>query len=141
MIRVFALLLFITAANAQEFPSKPVRILVPWPPSGNVDITARTVAPAFGEALGQQVVVENRAGGDGAARAEQQGVAVGGRLGHRGAADGTGGAGAVLDHHLLAERFAERRSDGARGDVDVAARRPGHDDAHRLGRKVLRIRR
>ena len=66
MIRVFALLLFITAANAQEFPSKPVRILVPWPPSGNVDITARTVAPAFGEALGQQVVVENRAGAAGA---------------------------------------------------------------------------
>jgi predicted NBD/HSP70 family sugar kinase len=35
---------------AQEFPNRPVRIVVPWPPSGNVDITARTVAPAFGEA-------------------------------------------------------------------------------------------
>ncbi|HEU5177591.1 MAG TPA: tripartite tricarboxylate transporter substrate binding protein [Burkholderiales bacterium] len=66
MIRILALLLFITAANAQEFPSKPVRILVPWPPSGNVDITARTVAPALGEALGQQVIVENRAGAAGA---------------------------------------------------------------------------
>ena len=66
MIRILALLLFITAANAQEFPSKPVRILVPWPPSGNVDITARTLAPAFGEALGQQVIVENRAGAAGA---------------------------------------------------------------------------
>ena len=65
MIRVFALLLFITAANAQEFPSKPVRILVPWPPSGNVDITARTVAPALGEALGQPVIVDNRAGAAG----------------------------------------------------------------------------
>jgi tripartite-type tricarboxylate transporter receptor subunit TctC len=43
-----------------------VRIIVPWPPSGNVDITARTVAPAFGEALGQSAIVENRAGAAGA---------------------------------------------------------------------------
>jgi tripartite-type tricarboxylate transporter receptor subunit TctC len=61
-----ALVAFALAANAQEFPSKPVRIIVPWPPSGNVDITARTVAPALGEALGQSVVVENRAGAAGA---------------------------------------------------------------------------
>ena len=57
--------LLVTGAHAQEFPSKPVRIVVPWPPAGNVDITARTVAPALGEALGGQVIVENRAGAGG----------------------------------------------------------------------------
>ena len=66
-MRVLLLCLFASlAAHAQEYPNKPVRIIVPWPPSGNVDITARTVAPALGEALGQSVVVENRAGAAGA---------------------------------------------------------------------------
>ena len=51
--------------HAQDFPARAVRIVVPWPPSGNVDITARTVAPALGEALGQQVIVENKAGAGG----------------------------------------------------------------------------
>ena len=57
--------LVVTGVQAQEFPDRPLRLVVPWPPSGNVDITARTVAPAFAEALGQQVVVENRAGAGG----------------------------------------------------------------------------
>jgi tripartite-type tricarboxylate transporter receptor subunit TctC len=52
-------------AAAQEFPNRPVHIVVPWPPSGNVDITARTVAPALGDALGQQVIVDNRPGAGG----------------------------------------------------------------------------
>jgi putative tricarboxylic transport membrane protein len=52
-------------AFAQDFPAHPVKIVVPWPASGNVDITARTVAPALSDALGQQVIVDNRAGAAG----------------------------------------------------------------------------
>ena len=59
------LLLTSLAGVGQDFPTRPVRIVVPWPPSGNVDITARTIAPAFSDALGQQVLVENRAGAGG----------------------------------------------------------------------------
>src|SRR5947207_2468686 len=56
---------FATAAIAQDFPSRPLRLVVPYPPSGNVDITARTIAPALGDALGQPIVIENRAGAGG----------------------------------------------------------------------------
>ena len=60
-----AILMFALNAFAQEFPARPVRIVVPWPPGGNVDITARTLQPALSAALGQQVVVDNRAGAGG----------------------------------------------------------------------------
>ena len=58
-----------TAALAQ-YPERPVRVIVPFAPGGNVDVTARTIAPALSEILGRQLVVDNRSGAGGAVGAE-----------------------------------------------------------------------
>lgn len=56
---------FTTPANAQGYPDKPVRMVVGFPPGGTTDVLARIVTAKLGEKLGQQFVVDNRAGASG----------------------------------------------------------------------------
>lgn len=54
------------SVHAQNFPVKSIRMIVPFAPGGNTDIIGRVFAPKMGEALGQQVIVDNRGGAGGA---------------------------------------------------------------------------
>lgn len=56
--------------QAQGFPSKPIRLVVPFAPGGPADALARVIAPKFGERMGQPVIIESRAGGSGNVGAE-----------------------------------------------------------------------
>lgn len=52
-------------AAAQTYPNKPIHMIVPWPPGGGTDISARRIADALSKVLGQPIVVENRGGANG----------------------------------------------------------------------------
>ena len=72
-------MIFSTAALAQNYPTRPLRIISPFAAGGSNDVVARLVGARLGEALGQQIIVENRAGAGGV---------VGTEFGARAAADG-----------------------------------------------------
>ena len=60
----------ITPASAQQYPTKPIRLIVPFAAGSTTDIIARILAPGAAQALGQQIIIDNRAGGDGAIAGE-----------------------------------------------------------------------
>src|SRR5262245_35233419 len=65
LLCAFALVLLPLAALAQDFPSRPIRIIVPNPPGGAGDISARLIGQKLSDSLRQPVVIENQAGASG----------------------------------------------------------------------------
>lgn len=58
------------AISAQNYPARPIRLIIPFPPGGSTDTYARVISPKMSESIGQQVVIDNRTGAGGAIGAE-----------------------------------------------------------------------
>jgi tripartite-type tricarboxylate transporter receptor subunit TctC len=65
VVLILCLAVFSSAASAQGYPDKPVRLVVPWPPGGSVDIIGRLIGVKLAQVLGQPIVIENRSGASG----------------------------------------------------------------------------
>jgi tripartite-type tricarboxylate transporter receptor subunit TctC len=70
MVWAFVLLVFCSSLQAQQYPGKPVKVVIPYPPGSTPDIVGRTLSSKLQEALGQPFVVENRTGAGGNIGAE-----------------------------------------------------------------------
>ena len=65
MVTVTIFWVFTALAQAQPYPAKPMRLIVPFPPAETMDVMSRLIGPKLGERLGQPVVIENRPGASG----------------------------------------------------------------------------
>ena len=70
-MKLLALLLICGLASAQDYPAKPVRMVVGFPPGGGTDVVARILQPRLSELLGQPIVIDNRPGATGTVAAGQ----------------------------------------------------------------------
>lgn len=84
----------ITTHAADTWPSRPIRLIAPFPAGSSVDAAARVITPRVGEALGQSIVIDNRAGASGA---------IGAELGARAAPDGYTISGGTTSTHALSK--------------------------------------
>ena len=65
MLAMLGIVVLMGAASAQEYPPKPITLIIPWPPGGPTDVTMRALAEAASRHLGQPIMIENKAGGAG----------------------------------------------------------------------------
>jgi len=66
LVALFAVFAIVAPAHADSFPSRTIRIIVPYPPGGSVDLTGRVIAKHLQDGVGQSVIVENKVGANAA---------------------------------------------------------------------------
>jgi tripartite-type tricarboxylate transporter receptor subunit TctC len=118
---VFAFALVAGLAHAQDWPSKPIRMIVPYPPGGGTDVVARIVNEKLSPELGQTIVVDNKGGAGGS---------VGTELAAKAPSDGYTVL-MTLSSHTINRAGARRAPEGESGQVQLRVGRHRFARAHR----------
>ena len=133
---MLALCIVAGAAWAQAYPSRPVKVVVPWPPGQATDLAARIVAQKLQEQLGQAFIVDNRPGAGGS---------IGSEVGARAPADGytllAASSGPISIMPLLQKTHDDAQKDFApvshrHGSPCAGAHRPSRQQTRRIRRDV-----